>query len=104
MNDSLSTSLLHGSKEIHASSAAQGIDLNEDARNPSAESVPFQSVEPPKRVRRRAPWRAFFTHPASLVLLLGCWQQGWIGFMLLSEMPTYLTDELGMSIEVESAL
>lgn len=104
-SDSLSTSLLHGqdSSTNYPSSLENDLKyerIDNDTRNPSIESLPQQVAEPPKRVKRRAPWRAFFTHPASLVLLLGCWQQGWIGFMLLSEMPTYLTDELGLSIEV----
>lgn len=50
---------------------------------------------PVKRVRRRAPWDVFFSNPATLVLLVASWTYGWIGFMLISEMPTYLQDELG---------
>lgn len=45
--------------------------------------------------RANIPWRGFFTHPASLTLLLNNWVFGWIGFMLLSEIPAFMTDVLG---------
>ena len=35
---------------------------------------------------------------ASLVVILGKWVYDWIGFMLLSEIPSYLTDELGVDV------
>jgi hypothetical protein len=41
------------------------------------------------------PWRQIFTHPASVTLLLNFWTFGWIGYMVLTEMPSYLNDELG---------
>lgn len=45
------------------------------------------------------PWKEFFTNPISLNLFLSHWTTSWIGFMLLSELPTFLTDELGYDIE-----
>lgn len=37
--------------------------------------------------------------PASWALLSGTWTDGWIVFMILSELPSYLTDELGFDLE-----
>eukprot|EP01034_Spumella_vulgaris_P021316 gene21316-27346_t len=50
-------------------------------------------------VAARTPWATFFTHPVSLTLFLNSWTAGWIGFTLLSEMPSYLTDVLGFNLE-----
>ncbi len=50
------------------------------------------------------PWVMFFTQSASLVLLLCHWTYAWIGFMLLNQLPTFLTDELGYDIETAGAL
>jgi hypothetical protein len=50
------------------------------------------------------PWGEFFTNPVSLTLLLNNFTFGWIGFMLLSEIPAYLTDELGFDLESAGAL
>jgi len=44
------------------------------------------------------PWRQIFTHPASVTLLLNFWTFGWIGYMVLTEMPSYLNDELGYDL------
>ena len=44
-------------------------------------SVSYLTV-PAKRIKRRAPWHVFFTHPASLVLLYASWVFGWIGTVL----------------------
>lgn len=52
-----------------------------------------------EEMKKRIPWTAFFTHPASLALLTTSWTFGWIGFMILSELPSYLTDELGYDLE-----
>ena len=61
--------------------------------------VPFDVADPPEavKIKRRAPWVAFFTTPQTLNLLLASWVLGWINFMLLTEMPSYLTDQLDMS-------
>ena len=44
------------------------------------------------------PWFHIFTHPASVTLMLSYWTFGWIGYMVLTEMPSYLNDELGTLI------
>ena len=62
-----------------------------------SEDIPFNVADPPSRIRRRAPWVAFFTTPQTLNLLLASWTLGWINFLLLTEMPSYLTDQLDMS-------
>lgn len=49
------------------------------------------------------PWKAIFTHPASLTLLMMSFTYNWTLFMLLSEIPSFLTDSLGFDIE-ESGL
>ena len=45
------------------------------------------------------PWVAFFTTPASLTLFLNHFVYSFIGFMLLTEIPAFLTDALGYDIE-----
>ena len=41
------------------------------------------------------PWKAILSHPVSLTLLVNQWTFGWIVYMVLTEMPSYLTEELG---------
>lgn len=45
------------------------------------------------------PWMAFLTTPASFVLIVCYWTQNWVGFLLLSELPSYLTRQLGFSLK-----
>lgn len=47
----------------------------------------------------RTPWGVFLTHHVALTLLLNQFVYGWIGFTLLSEMPSYLTDVLGFDLQ-----
>jgi hypothetical protein len=49
------------------------------------------------------PWRTIFSHPASLTLLMMSFTYNWTLFMLLSEIPSFLTDALGFDLE-ESGL
>ena len=39
-----------------------------------------------------------FQHRVMLIIFLGAWTHGWIGFMMCSELPNYLTD-LGLDLE-----
>jgi hypothetical protein len=57
-----------------------------------------------KFVISEIPWVAMFTHPASLNLFLLNWVFGWIGFMLLTEMPSFLNDQLGYDLESSGLL
>ena len=41
------------------------------------------------------PWAQMFTSPVSLTLFLNNFTYGWIGYMVLTELPSYLTDVLG---------
>jgi hypothetical protein len=50
-------------------------------------------------VMRGTPWLAFFTHPASATLLVAYWTQNWIGYLILSELPTFFTEELGFNLK-----
>ena len=43
----------------------------------------------------RTPWKRFFTNPAILTLFVANFLNGWIGFLLLSELPSYFEDILG---------
>jgi hypothetical protein len=61
--------------------------------DPSAVKKP--TGEERSAARRNIPWKEFMTNRASLTLLLNAWSFGWIGFMLLSEIPAFLTDALG---------
>lgn len=45
------------------------------------------------------PWAAFFQHPASVTLLVCFWTQNWIGYLILSELPTYFTEQLGFGLK-----
>jgi MFS family permease len=53
---------------------------------------------------RHIPWKAFFTNPVSLTCIVCAWNFGWIGFMMLSEMPNYLIDELEFKLEMAGVL
>lgn len=57
-----------------------------------------------KLVISEIPWVAMFTHPSCLCLFLLNWVFGWIGFMLLTEMPTFLNDQLGYDLESSGLL
>ena len=46
-----------------------------------------------------APWAAFFLHPASVTLLVCFWTQNWIGYLILSELPSYFTEHLGFGLK-----
>lgn len=50
------------------------------------------------------PWRQFFTHAATLTLLFNHFTHGWIGFLLLSELPSYMTQELDFDIKAAGIL
>lgn len=47
----------------------------------------------------RTPWKAFFTDHVALAILTCAFTNGWIGFTLMSEMPSYLTDILGFDLD-----
>jgi MFS family permease len=50
------------------------------------------------------PWGAILTNRVSLVLFATFFTQNWIINMLLSEIPSYFTDELGFELEESSLL
>lgn len=69
----------------------------------------------------RIPWKAFFTNMHSITLFINCWTyvrypstcvlwlahnrlQGFMNFTLLSEMPSFLTDELHYSLSTAGLL
>jgi hypothetical protein len=41
------------------------------------------------------PWGEIFSNPVSLTLFFNMFTYGWIGYMVLTELPSYLTDVLG---------
>ena len=45
------------------------------------------------------PWAAFLVHPASVTLVFCFWTQNWIGYLILSELPTYFTEQLGFGLK-----
>ena len=47
---------------------------------------------------RRTPWGLILSSPAVLTLFFASFTNGYIGFLLLSEMPSYLTDQLGFDL------
>jgi len=52
----------------------------------------------------RIPWKHILAHPGFWNLLFSSWCVGFVQFMLLSEMPFYLTDELGFSASTAGVL
>ncbi len=74
--------------------------INDDDEDDRVRQVSLMSDTADRtEMASRTPWAVFFTHPVSLTLLLNSWVAGWIGFTLLSEMPSYLTDVLGFNLE-----
>jgi MFS family permease len=61
------------------------------------------SHSPGPAVRRFAvneiPWGVIFTHPVSLTLFMNMFTYGWIGYVMLTEIPSFLTDVLGYDLE-----
>lgn len=88
-----------GRKQSRSSSLSQVIGSSVIPEKPQE-----QREERPKFVISEIPWVAMFTHPASLCLFLLNWVFGWIGFMLLSEMPSFLNDQLGYDLESSGLL
>jgi hypothetical protein len=46
----------------------------------------------------KVPWVKFFTHTAPLALFVNTFAQGWVGLMILTEMPAFLHQRLGCDI------
>jgi hypothetical protein len=87
-----------GRKHSRSSSLSQAI---------GSSTLPTDEEETEKKkkfVISEIPWVAMFTHPASLTLFLVNWVFGWIGFMLLTEMPSFLNDQLGYDLESSGLL
>lgn len=91
-----------GRKSSRSSSLSQAI---------GSSTVPLSSpndVENTPKTKKykisEIPWAAMFTHPACLTLFLLNWVFGWIGFMLLTEMPSFLNDQLGYDLESSGLL
>jgi MFS family permease len=45
------------------------------------------------------PWAEIATNPVTLTLFFNHFTYGWIGYMMLTEMPAFLTDALGFDLE-----
>jgi len=71
------------------------LDVPPSAANPYSAAA----VAERREVARRTPWTAFLTHPASLVILCAQWVASWTNYMLMSEIPSFLTDDLGFRLE-----
>ena len=41
------------------------------------------------------PWGEIFSNPVSLTLFFNMFTYGWIGYMVMTELPSFLTDVLG---------
>ena len=66
------------------------------------DSAPLSSTQrgaPRRFAVREIPWKAIFTHPVALTLFLNMWTYGWIGYVTLTELPSFLTDVLGYDLE-----
>ena len=70
--------------------------------------TPPQSVTSPSSLSHKAmndltfsdiPWLAFATTPEALILFLCHWSYSFVGFILLTEIPAFLTEELNYDIE-----
>lgn len=90
-----------GRKESRSSSLGQAIGSS------TIQPTTTNEVDEPKVKKFKIseiPWVAMFTHPACLTLFLLNWVFGWIGFMLLTEMPSFLNDQLGYDLESSGLL
>merc|ERR1711871_581163 len=96
---------------INSASKDENFDNSKESISPSS-SHEYDSTYASKKNAsgphfsdlHRIPWKAFFTHPVALTCIANAWNFGWIGFMMLSEMPAYLCDELGFDLEVAGIL
>jgi len=85
----------YGGYVVHGdTNGATGCDAGNSVGQAPEEAVEFS----------RIPWRHILSHPGFWNLLFSSWCVGFVQFMLLSEMPFYLTDELGFSASTAGAL
>lgn len=50
------------------------------------------------------PWRAILTNRTSVVLLLNGYNYGWLAYLIMSELPTFLVEQLGTSVRLAGIL
>lgn len=124
-DDATGDSPIHGKDVLHVNQSTFSTShvttsdpiLNSDfhSRNEDEEeSLLSTNLLPPSRSHStatplgdfasRTPWKSFFTNPISLTLLVNNWTFGFVGFLLLSEMPSYLTDVLGFDLTTSGLL
>lgn len=99
------------SKEIENSSYAvdEDTEIMSDSNN-SSRQITMLSVdrqmsvnvsntdnEFKKDIANKVPWKKFFSHPAIITLFIANFLNGWIGFLLLSELPSFFEDILGFN-------
>eukprot|EP01036_Dinobryon_divergens_P026695 gene26696-35372_t len=89
----------HGNNSVPSASPMASLILSQSADQSDSRTASLMSEEIEKEtLARGTPWKAFFTHPAALALLANNFTYGWVGFTLLSELPTYLTEVLGFDL------
>ena len=83
-----------------------GGGANENRKTREVRSISVDGYEHlvSTELAKRTPWMNFFTHKESLTLFFMSWSAGFVNFMLLSEMPSYLTSQLGFDIVTSGAL
>jgi MFS family permease len=74
-------------------------DLERDRALSVTCSIISDTEENLKEVARRIPWGHFLKDPTSLTLLFAYYTMSFIGFMVLAEIPTFLTEELDFEID-----
>lgn len=95
-----------GYQSIQVTTGSDGSSSRDDddcsprsSRARTGSSVAFSIISDTREqehdVARRIPWGHFLRNRTSLVLLLTWWVVAWIGFMMLSEIPSFLTEHLG---------
>ena len=88
------TSTASSTHSALAAAVLAPVGINGPARREDAEHGPPTL----RAVFSAVPWTLIFSSPAMLTLFLASGVNGYIGFLLLSEMPSYLTDELGFDL------
>lgn len=93
------TSMDRDDDDCLAQSLLEQHDDNRDRVDSVACSIINDTDDNLKEVARRIPWGHFIRDPVSLTLLYAYFTMSFIGFMSLSEIPSFLTAELNFDID-----
>jgi hypothetical protein len=75
--------------QLHTLAPPQGLNSPSSSSHKAMNDLTFSDI----------PWLAFATTPQALILFLCHWCYSFVGFILLTEIPAFLTEELNYDIE-----